>query len=135
MIKLWFWVAKMYNFYFILFFFAFSVYYQFTGMYSHSKSWRICNNTSFCCCCFYFLMKCAGRDWGQEEKGTTEDEMARWTWVWVNSRSWWWTGRPGVMRFMGSQRVRRDWVTELNWSVIDSQCFRHTAKRCRYTHT
>ena len=35
--------------------------------------------------------------------------------VWVNSRSWWWTGRPDVLRFMGSQRVRHDWVTELNW--------------------
>ena len=40
----------------------------------------------------------------------------QWTWVWVNSGSWWWTGRPGVLRFMGSQRVRHDWVTELNWS-------------------
>ena len=39
-----------------------------------------------------------------------------WTWVWVNSRSWWWTGRPGVLRFMGSQRVGHDWVTELNWT-------------------
>ena len=39
-----------------------------------------------------------------------------WTWVWVNSRSWWWTGRPGVLRFMGSQRARHDWVTELNWT-------------------
>ena len=37
----------------------------------------------------------------------------RWTWVWVNSGSWWWTGRPGVLRFMGSQRVGHDWVTEL----------------------
>ena len=36
-------------------------------------------------------------------------------WVWVNSRSWWWTGRPGVLRFMGLQRVRYDWATELNW--------------------
>ena len=35
------------------------------------------------------------------------------TWVWVNSGSWWWTGRPGVLRFMGSQRVGHDWVTEL----------------------
>ena len=34
--------------------------------------------------------------------------LTRWTWVWVNSRSWWWTGRPGVLRFMGSQRVRHD---------------------------
>ena len=38
-----------------------------------------------------------------------------WTWVWVNSGSWWWTGRPGVLWFMGSQRVGHDWVTELNW--------------------
>ena len=39
-----------------------------------------------------------------------------WTWVWVNSGSWWWTGRPDMLRFMGSQRVRQDWVTELNWT-------------------
>ena len=39
----------------------------------------------------------------------------RWTWVWVNSGRWWWTGRPGVLQFMGSQRVGHDWVTELNW--------------------
>ena len=38
----------------------------------------------------------------------------RWTWVWGDSRSWWWTGRPGVLRFMGSQKVRHDWATELN---------------------
>ena len=42
----------------------------------------------------------------------------RWTWVWVNSRRWWWTGRPGMLRFMGSQRVRHNWVTELNWCSI-----------------
>ena len=40
----------------------------------------------------------------------------RWTWVWVNSGSWWWTGKPGVLRFMGSQRVGHDWVNELNWT-------------------
>ena len=39
----------------------------------------------------------------------------QWTWVWVNSRSWWWTGRPGVLQLMGSQRVGHDWVTELDW--------------------
>ena len=39
-----------------------------------------------------------------------------WTWVWVNSRSWSWTGRPGMLQFMGSQRVGHDWVTELNWT-------------------
>ena len=38
----------------------------------------------------------------------------QWTWVWVSSGSWWWTGRPGVLRFMGSQRVGHDWATELN---------------------
>ena len=38
------------------------------------------------------------------------------TWVWVDSRSWWWTGRAGELRFMGSQRVGHDWVTELNWT-------------------
>ena len=40
--------------------------------------------------------------------------LTQWTWVWVNSRSWWWTGRPGVLRLMGSQRVGHDWATELN---------------------
>ena len=39
----------------------------------------------------------------------------QWTWICVNSRSWWWTGRPGVLQFMGSQRVRHGWATELNW--------------------
>ena len=43
----------------------------------------------------------------------------QWTWVWVNSRSWWWTGRPGVLRFMGSQRVGHNWATELNWTDWD----------------
>ena len=42
--------------------------------------------------------------------------LTRWTWVWVNSGSWWWTGRPGVLRFMGSQRLGHDWATELNWT-------------------
>ena len=42
-----------------------------------------------------------------------------WTWVWVNSRRWWWTGRPGVLRFMGSQRVGHDWATELNWNKLN----------------
>ena len=41
----------------------------------------------------------------------------RWTWVWVNSVSWWWTESPGVLGFTGSQRVGHDWVTELNWTV------------------
>ena len=61
----------------------------------------------------------AGRDWGQEEKGTTGwdgwmSSPTQWMWVWVNSGSWWWTGRPGVLRFMGWQRVRHDWATKLS---------------------
>ena len=41
----------------------------------------------------------------------------QWTWVWVNSGSWWWTGRPGMLWFMGSQRIRHDWATGLNTHV------------------
>ena len=41
-----------------------------------------------------------------------------WTWVWVNSGSWWWTGRPGMLQFMGSQRVGHNWATELNWTEL-----------------
>ena len=44
----------------------------------------------------------------------------RWTWVWVNSGRWWWTGRPGVLRFMGSQRVGHDWATEPNWTELNT---------------
>ena len=42
--------------------------------------------------------------------------LTQWTWVWMDSRNWWWTGRPGVLRFMGLQSVGHDWVTELNWT-------------------
>ena len=41
-------------------------------------------------------------------------------WVWVNSGSWWWTGRPGVLWFMGLQSVGHDWATELNWTEFSS---------------
>ena len=40
----------------------------------------------------------------------------QWTWAWVSSGSWWWTGRPGVLQSVGSQRFGHDWVTELNWT-------------------
>ena len=50
--------------------------------------------------------------------------LTRWTWVWVNSGSWWWTGRPGVLRFMGSQRVGHNWATDLNTS------YKHTRSHC-----
>ena len=58
----------------------------------------------------------AEKDWRQEEKGTTEDDemvaATQRTWVWVNSESWWWTGRPDVLQSMRSQRVGHDWVAE-----------------------
>ena len=46
----------------------------------------------------------------------------RWTWVWVNLGSWWWTGRPGVLRFMGSQSVGHNWATLLNWTELNDFC-------------
>ena len=66
----------------------------------------------------------AGKDWRQEEKGRTEDEMVglhhqlngR---VWVNSKSWWWTERPGMLQSTVSQWVRHDWATELNWKTSE----------------
>ena len=47
--------------------------------------------------------------------------LTRWTWVWVSYGSWWWTGKPGVLQSMGSQRVGHDWATELNWTI----CVKH----------
>ena len=73
----------------------------------------------------------AWRDWGQEEKGTTEDEMAgasptRCTWIWVSSRSWWRTGKPGMLQSMGlqSQTWSSDWTTKRPAETMSSyQCF------------
>ena len=65
----------------------------------------------------------AGKDWRREENGDNREwdgwmaSLTQWTWVWVNSRSWWWTGRPGVLQSMGSQTVGHNWVTELNWGA------------------
>ena len=47
----------------------------------------------------------------------------QWTWVWASSQSWWWTGKPGVLQSMGSQRVGHDWVTEMNeWKYTTNAC-------------
>ena len=70
-----------------------------------------------------------GKDWCWEGLGAGGEgddrgwdgwmaSRIQWTWVLVNSRRWWWTGRPGVLRFMGSQRVGHDWVTELSWTEL-----------------
>ena len=63
----------------------------------------------------------SGKDWRWEKKGMTEDEMAGWhpdsmDMNWVNSGSLWWTVRPGMLQSMGSQRVRHNSATELNWT-------------------
>ena len=54
-----------------------------------------------------------GRGWDGWMASPTQ-----WTWVWVNSGSWRWTGRPSVLQSIGSQRVRHDWATELNWCEL-----------------
>ena len=68
----------------------------------------------------------AGRDWSRR-RGCRPDNRGwdgwmasptRYSWVWVNSGSWWWTGRSGELWFMRSQRVRHDWATELNWTEL-----------------
>ena len=62
----------------------------------------------------------AGKDWRQK-KGMIEDEMVgwltQWTWVWASSGNWWWTRKPGVLQSIGSERVRRDSATEVNWTL------------------
>ena len=56
---------------------------------------------------------------GEEDNRGWDDWMAsptQWTWVWVNSGSWWWIGRPGMLQSMWLQRIIYDWATELNWT-------------------
>ena len=75
----------------------------------HAKSWLV------------------GKDWFWEGLGAGEGDnrgwdgwmasLTWWTWVWVNSGSWWWTVRPGVLQFMGLPRVGHDWVNGLNWRL------------------
>ena len=84
----------------------------------------------------------AGKDWRQEEKGMTEDEMVGWhhqrmwwTWVWACCGSWWWTRMPVVLQSRGSQRIRHHWATELTWLMMfvsaeewrDSATYIHTS--------
>ena len=56
-----------------------------------------------------------GRRRGWQQWDGWMASLTWWTWVWINSGSWWWTGRPGVLQVM--QRVRHDWATELNWTA------------------
>ena len=56
---------------------------------------------------------------GQQRRDGWMASRTQWTWVWVNSRSWCWTGRPGVLQSMGSQKAGHNWVTEPNWTASD----------------
>ena len=63
--------------------------------------------------------------------------LTRWAWVWVDSGSLWWTGRPGVLQFMGPQRVGHDWATELNWTeypAIMNLTFQVPMQYCSLRH-
>ena len=53
----------------------------------------------------------------------------QWTWIWINSRSWWWTGRPGVLHSLESQRVGNDWANELNWIKTETLPILHAIYR------
>ena len=64
----------------------------------------------------------AGGEWDDRGWDGWMASLTRWMWVWVNSGSWWWTGRPGVLRFMGLQRVGHDWAPELNWTECKQCC-------------
>ena len=66
--------------------------------------------------------------------GKVRTSPTRWTWVWVNSGSWWWTGRPAVLQLMGSQRVGHDWVTELRtvaWETASQITLRSCSEKVR----
>ena len=63
------------------------------------------------------LGKIKGGRRGRQDEMVALASPTQCTWVWVNCRSWWWTGRPGVLQSMGSQRVGHDWATELNWML------------------
>ena len=58
----------------------------------------------------------AGVEWDKRGWNGWMASPTRWTWVWVISGSWWWTGRPSMLQSMGSLRVGHDWATELNWN-------------------
>ena len=64
-----------------------------------------------------------GRRRGRDNRGWDGwmASLTQWTWVWINSRSWWWTGRPGVLQSMRLQRVGHDWRTDLNWTELRVQ--------------
>ena len=70
--------------------------------------------------------------WGRLKAGGEGDDRkwdgwmaspTQWTWVCTSSKNWWWSGKPGVLQSMESQRVGHDWVTELNWTYVPQKKF------------
>ena len=81
----------------------------------------------------------AGKDWRQEEKGTTGRDswmasLTQWTWVWASSRSWWWTGKPGMLQSMGSQSQTRlsDWTELRVWTYLEILFHNISSQRAWY---
>ena len=77
----------------------------------HAKSWLIRKDW-----CWEVLG--AGGEGDDRGQGGWMASLTGWMWVWLNSGSWWWTGTPGVLRFVGSQRVGHNWATEMNWIFV-----------------
>ena len=110
----------------------------------HWKDWRWSWNSTWCeelthwkrLWCWERLRAGEGDDRGWDGWMAS---LTRWTWVWASSESWWWTGKPGVLQSMGSQRVGHNWGTEPNWlkqwseskSGIHKQWFLFLVPSCR----
>ena len=76
-----------------------------------------------------------GRRSGWQRVRWLMESMTQWTWVWVSSGSWWWTGKPGVLQSMESQRVGHDWVTELTWTEVLLQAHTEGNFLCLFIQT
>ena len=76
-----------------------------------------------------------GKDWRRRRRGQQRGwyglmaSVTQWTWVWARFQSWWWTGKPDVLQSMGLQRVRHDWVTEMDWTELWAIYLWHVGSR------
>ena len=75
----------------------------------------------------------AGVEGDDRERDGWMASLTRWTWVWASSGSWWWTGKPGVLQSMGSQRIGHDWATELSTEELQDIWLTLILQRERYT--